>query len=189
MIDICAFGDSLTAGFGVPAEACLPRQLSDRLQTEGCRVRIANHGISGDTTSGGLRRIQAALHRPPDMVILELGINDILMGISPQRIKTNLEHLILACRQARATVLLAGFTAVPGIPEPEAEEFNSLYPDLAQAYSLTLFPDFLDQVAGNPDLTLPDGLHPNARGITFIVNRLAPVVKGLLGTIPARENL
>lgn len=189
MIDICAFGNSLTAGFGVPAEASLPRQLSDQLQTYGCLVSISNHGISGDTTSGGLRRIQSALSHRPDMVILELGINDILMGISPQRIKANLEHLILACRQAGASVLLAGFTAVSGIPEPEAAEFNSLYPDLAQAYSLTLFPDFLGGVAGNPKFTLPDRLHPNAHGITFIVNRLVPVVKDLLGTIPARENI
>jgi acyl-CoA thioesterase-1 len=189
MIDICAFGNSLTAGFGVPAEACLPRQLSDQLHTEGFSVTISNHGISGDTTSGGLRRIQTALGHRPDMVILELGINDILMGISSQRIKANLEHMILACRQARATILLAGFTAVPGIPAPEADEFNSLYPDLAQAYDLSLFPDFLDHVVGNPDFTLPDGLHPNARGITFIVNRLAPVVIDLLKSISARDSI
>lgn len=182
-IDICAFGDSLTAGFGLPEQANMPRQLLDRLQGAGYQVDIANHGLSGDTTSGGLTRIRQALAPGPDMVILELGINDILMGVPAYRIKANLDQLIQACLQARSRVLLAGFTAVQGIPRAEAEAFNNLYPDLAQTYALTLFPDFLDQVVGNPELTLPDGLHPNARGITHIVSRLAPVVEKLLDTV------
>lgn len=182
-IDICAFGNSLTAGFGLPEQASMPRQLLDRLQGEGYQVEIANHGLSGDTTAGGLTRIRQALAPGPDLVILELGINDILIGVPPYRIKANLDHLIQACLQARSGVLLAGFTAVPGIPRAEAEEFNSLYPDLAQTYELTLFGDFLDQVEGNPELTLPDGLHPNAQGIAHIVSRLTPVVKKLLDSM------
>ena len=161
----------------------MPRQLLDRLQGAGYQVEIANHGLSGDTTAGGLTRIRQALAPGPDLVILELGINDILIGVPPYRIKANLDHLIQACLQARSGVLLAGFTAVPGIPRAEAEEFNSLYPDLAQTYELTLFGDFLDQVEGNPELTLPDGLHPNAQGIAHIVSRLTPVVKKLLDSM------
>ncbi|WP_034621406.1 arylesterase [Desulfovermiculus halophilus] len=178
--DICAFGNSLTAGFGLPEQASLPRQLHARLEADGIATVIANHGISGDTTAGGLGRIQSALRPGPDLVILELGINDILMGIPPKRIRANLEQLIQACLQAKARVLLAGFTAVLDVPPAAGEEFNALYPELARTYDLTLFPDFLGRVAGDPELTLPDGLHPNARGIAWIVNRLAPVVRAVL---------
>ncbi|MDZ7759735.1 MAG: arylesterase [Desulfovermiculus sp.] len=179
-ITLCAFGNSLTAGFGLPEAASMPRQLLQNLEADGYRVKIANHGLSGDTTAGGLTRIQTALRPRPDLVILELGINDILMGLPAHRIKRNLERLIQACLHARAQVLLAGFTAVPGIPQEEAEQFNALYPDLAQSYNLHLFPDFLEGVVGNPDLTLPDGLHPNVQGIASIVNRLTPLLERLL---------
>jgi acyl-CoA thioesterase-1 len=178
--NICAFGNSLTAGFGLPEEASLPRQLHARLEADGICAVIANHGLSGDTTAGGLGRILSALLPGPDLVLLELGINDILMGIPPKRIKANLEQLIQACLQTKAGVLLAGFTAVSDIPPADAEEFNTLYPELARTYDLTLFPDFLGRVAGNPELTLPDGLHPNPRGIAWIVNRLAPAVHSAL---------
>jgi acyl-CoA thioesterase-1 len=180
---ICAFGNSLTAGLGLPEQACLPRQLHSRMQADGFAPVIANHGLSGDTTAGGLDRIQAALRPRPELVILELGINDILMGISPSRIKANLKQLIQACMQAEARILLAGFTAIPGIPSPDAEQFNALYPELALTYDLPLFPDFLRHVVGNKDLTLTDGLHPNTKGIAFIVNRLAPIVEDIVKSL------
>lgn len=182
-ISICAFGNSLTAGFGLPEQASLPNQLLDRLLAKRYNIAIANYGISGDTTAGGLHRIQSALRSRPELVLLELGINDILMGLPPHRIKANLDLLIQSCLQVESRILLAGFTAVPGIPTSKAEEFNALYPDLAQTYGLTLFPDFLDRVAGDPNRNLPDGLHPNAQGIAFIVNRLAPILENLLETM------
>lgn len=187
-MNLCAFGNSLTAGFGLSAQDSLPRQLLRRLRDDGYRVEIQSHGLSGDTTSGGLNRIQAALRHQPDLVILELGINDFLMGFPAQKIKRNLDLLIQACLQAGAMVLLAGFKAPPGFSGPQADAFNALYPDLARAYNLTLFPDFLDQVVGYPELTLPDGLHPNAQGIAFIVNRLAPVVEKLLEALYSGVN-
>ena len=187
-MNLCAFGNSLTAGFGLSAQDSLPGQLLHRLETDGYGVKIQSHGLSGDTTSGGLNRIQAALRHQPDLVILELGINDFLMGVPAHEIKRNLERLIQACLQTGALVLLAGFQAPPGFSGFQADAFNALYPDLAQAYTLTLFPDFLHQVVDNPDLTLPDGLHPNAQGIAFIVNRLAPVVEKLLEAIYSGEN-
>jgi acyl-CoA thioesterase-1 len=116
---ICAFGNSLTAGFGLPAQASLPRQLHARLEAEGFAPVISNHGLSGDTSAGGLHRIRAALRPGPDLVILELSINDILLGVNPDRIKANLEQLIQACMHAGSRILLAGFTAVPGIPSLE----------------------------------------------------------------------
>jgi len=177
---ICAFGNSLTAGFGLPEQASLPRQLHARLEADGFAPVISNHGLSGDTSAGALHRIQAALRPGPDVVILELGINDILMGINPDRIKANLEQSLQACMHAGSRILLAGFTAVPGIPSPDAEKFNALYPELAQTYDVPLFPDFLGQVVGNQDLTLADGLHPNPKGIAFIANRLAPMVEEIL---------
>ena len=186
-ISLCAFGNSLTAGFGLPLASSMPRQLLHRLEADGYRVKIANHGLSGDTTAGGLTRIQAALGSRPDLVLLELGINDILMGVPVSRIKGNLERLIQACLQARARVLLAGFTAVPGVPQAEAERFNALYPDLARTYHLPLFPDFLDRIVGNPNLTLPDGLHPNVQGVASIVHRLAPAVEAVLESLHSGE--
>lgn len=187
-VNLCAFGNSLTAGFGLSAQDSLPGQLLPRLRDDGYRVEIQSHGLSGDTTSGGLNRIQAALRHQPDLVILELGINDFLTGVPAHEIKRNLERLIQACLQVRALVLLAGFKAPPGFTGFQAGAFNALYPDLAQAYTLTLFPDFLHQVVDNPELTLPDGLHPNAQGIAFIVNRLAPVVEKLLEAMCRGEN-
>ena len=178
--NICAFGDSLTAGFGLLQTESLPGQLQNRLQARGYRVRIHNHGISGETTGDGLLRIHQALRPRPDLVLLELGINDFLLGIPAGTIKTNLDQLIRACLLTGATVLLAGFTAVPGMDPEESRAFNALYPDLAQGHDLTLFPDFLGPLLGDPDLTLPDGLHPNAQGIANVVDRLEPVLIPLL---------
>jgi acyl-CoA thioesterase-1 len=178
---ILAFGDSLTAGFGLPPEHSFPVQLEKRLRADGIDAQVVNAGGSGDTTSGGLTRLDWSLADKPDLVILELGANDMLRGIDPATVRANLDAMIGKIRASGAKLLLAGMQASPNWGEKYKREFDLIYPELARRHGVALYPFFLDGVVMNPELNQPDGLHPNRRGVASIVERIAPRVVELLG--------
>ncbi len=179
--EILAFGDSLTAGHGLPADAAFPSRLEARLRAEGTLVRVVNAGVSGDTTSGGLARLDWVLQGKPDVVILELGANDALRGIDPALVRANLDLMIGKIRASGAKLLLMGMRAPPNWGEDYRHAFDRVYPELAQAHGVTLYPFFLEGVAMDPKLNQPDGIHPNERGVAALVDRIAPIVSRLIG--------
>jgi len=178
---ILAFGDSLTAGYGVPHGSGYPEQLQRKLDALGYKYRIVNMGISGDTTSGGRARMQAALSVMPSVVILELGANDGLRGQPVAQMQANLEEMIGGFQKAGAKVVLAGMTLPRNYGSAYVGSFEDVFRNLAKKYNLALIPFFLEGVAGNPKYTLDDFLHPNADGyvlVTDIVMKaLEPVLK------------
>jgi acyl-CoA thioesterase I len=178
---ILAFGDSLTAGFGLPVEASFPSRLEARLREEGVLVHVVNAGVSGDTTAGGLARLDWALADKPDIVLLELGANDALRGIDPRAVRANLDAMIGKIQASGAKLLLMGMRAPPNWGDDYQHDFDRLYPELAKAHAVTLYPFFLEGVAMDPNLNQPDGLHPNERGVAVLVDRIAPYVARLIG--------
>jgi acyl-CoA thioesterase-1 len=178
---IVAFGDSLTAGLGVAAEDAYPSQLQRRLDSDGFRYRVINAGVSGDTTAGGVRRMAWVLKSRPQIVILELGGNDGLRGLSLRETKANLERIIQQCRSASVTVVLAGMKLPPNYGAEYTNGFESMYPALAKKYHLVLIPFFLDGVAGSTSLNQADGIHPTAEGYRIIVDKVLETVRPLLG--------
>lgn len=178
---ILAFGDSLTAGFGLPPDQSFPEQLQAQLRADGIDAHVVNAGNSGDTTTDGLARIDWSLADKPDLVILELGANDMLRGIDPSLVRANLDKMIDKIKASGAKLLLVGMKASPNWGETYEKEFDHIYPELARAHDVALYPFFLDSVAMKPDLNQPDGLHPNARGVARIVERIAPRIADLLG--------
>lgn len=179
--EILVFGDSLTAGFGLPPEASFPARLEAKLREAGIAARVVNAGVSGDTTAGGLARLDWALADKPDLVILELGANDALRGIDPGTVRANLDKMIAKVQASGAKLLLAGMRAPPNWGEEYQDKFDRIYPELARARDVPLYPFFLDGVAMNPELNQPDGLHPNEHGVAIVIDRIAPVVEQLIG--------
>ena len=178
---ILAFGDSLSSGFGLPAGQSFPEKLEAKLRADGMDVRVVNAGVAGDTTAGGLARLDWALAEKPDLVILELGANDALRGIDPDTVRANLDKLIGKVQADGTKLLLAGMRAPPNWGEEYQDRFDHIYPELARAHDVPLYPFFLDGVATKPGLNQPDGLHPNEPGVAAIVDRVAPVVARLIG--------
>jgi acyl-CoA thioesterase-1 len=179
---ILDFGDSLTAGFGLPAGQAFPVQLQMWLHERGIEVRVVNAGVSGDTTAGGLARLDWALADKPDLVILALGANDALRGIEPSTVRDNLDQMIRKIEAGGSTkVLLLGMQAPPNWGEEYKRAFDRIFPELARRYHLPLYPFFLEGVAMKPELNQADGLHPNERGVAVLVEQIAPVVAGLIG--------
>ena len=178
---ILALGDSLTAGLGLPVDASFPARLEARLKAEGIAAHVVNGGVSGDTTAGGLARLDWSLADKPDLVILELGANDTLRGIEPKIVRANLDAMITKIQASGANVLLAGMQALANWGEDYRREFERIYPELAQAHGVTLYPFFLEGVAMDPKLNQPDGIHPNERGVAALVDRIAPYVARLIG--------
>jgi acyl-CoA thioesterase-1 len=178
---ILGFGDSLTAGFGLAAAQAFPARLQAWLQDRGIAARVLNAGVSGDTTAGGLARLDWALADKPDLVILALGANDALRGVDPAAVRSNLDKMITKIQASGAQVLLLGMLAPPNWGEEYKRAFDRIFPELAQAHHLPLYPFFLEGVAMKPELNQPDGLHPNDRGVAVLVDRIAPVVAGLIG--------
>lgn len=177
---LVAFGDSLTAGLGVPPADAYPARLERRLREEGFPYRVVNAGVSGDTTAGGLRRVDWVLKTQPRIVILALGANDGLRGLPPERTRDNLAQIIERLQAAGATVVLAGMRVPPNYGDRYANAFAALYPDLALRYDLVLIPFLLDGVAANPALNQGDGIHPNAEGYRVIVDRIWPLLRPVL---------
>jgi len=178
---IVAFGDSLTAGYGLRPPEAFPVVLRRRLSEDGYDATVVNAGVSGDTTQKGLARLPGVEALKPDLVILELGTNDMLNGLDPKLPEANLEEIISRLRARGTPVLLAGMRASPGtLGEKETRRFDALFPELAARYSLPFFPFFLEGVSGDPKLVLWGGLHPNREGVRRIVDRIAPLVESAL---------
>ena len=177
---IVAFGDSLTAGYGVtPAEA-YPGRLAARLTAEGYRYRIVNAGVSGDTTAGGLRRVDWALKLKPAIAIVALGANDGLRGQSTAEMQANLERIVERFQAGGARVLLAGMRLPPNYGGPYAGDFERAFAQVARRTAVAFMPFLLDGVGGEPALNQSDGIHPTAEGHRIIAERLWPYLAPLL---------
>jgi acyl-CoA thioesterase-1 len=177
---VLTLGDSLTAGLGLPADEAFPAVLEARLRDEGIDVRVVNAGVSGDTTAGGLARLDWTLADKPDFVILELGANDALRGIDPAIVRRNLDAMIAKIQASGAKLLLLGMLAPPNWGETYQHDFDRIYPELAKAHAVPLYPFFLEGVAMDPMLNQADGLHPNEKGVTVLVDHIAPLVAKLI---------
>jgi acyl-CoA thioesterase-1 len=175
---VLALGDSLTSGYGLPQDKSFPAQLEARLADQGIDAKVINGGVSGDTSAGGLARLDWLLGDSPDLVIVELGANDGLRGLDPAITRGNLDRIIARIRTAGAHILLAGMIAPPNMGTEYGDEFAALYPDLAQKHGTAFYPFFLDGVAMDPALNQRDGIHPTAEGVAVIVERILPVVIG-----------
>lgn len=183
-VQIVGFGDSLMAGFGLGPGEGFTEQLQDALRAKGHDVAVANAGVSGDTSSGGLARLDWSVPDGTDLVILELGANDMLRGIDPAIVEKNLDEMIARLKARGIDVLLAGMVAAPNLGHAYGEAFGSLYPRLAQKHGVILYPFFLDGVAAEQDLLSEDGMHPSAEGIRTIVGRILPTVETAIAALP-----
>jgi acyl-CoA thioesterase-1 len=184
---IVALGDSLTAGFGLPQSEAFPAQLEAALKARGQDVKVVNAGVSGDTASAGLARLDWALPEDAGAVIIELGANDALEGLDPAATKATLEKIITQVKARGLPILLAGMEAPRNLGKEYVAAFHAIYPDLAARYDLILYPFFLDGVALDDSLTLDDGMHPNAKGVALIVQGILPKVEELLAQIAAKS--
>lgn len=175
-----AYGDSLTAGYQLkPGEGFAP-QLEKALKARGHNVSVIMGGVSGDTTAQGRARMAwtlAGMKAKPDLVILELGANDMLRGQSPGTAKANLDAMIKAFKQGGSRVLLAGMRAQPNLGAGYAKDFNAIYPALAKSEKVSLYPFFMDGVAAVKNMQLADGLHPTPKGVQIIVTKMLPLVE------------
>jgi acyl-CoA thioesterase-1 len=177
---IVAFGDSLTAGLGVTPEDSYPARLQAKLRAEGYPYRVVNAGASGDTTAGGLRRVDWALRNKPDIVIVALGANDALRAQDLTSVRENLDAIVARFQKAGARVLLAGMEVPPNYGPRYASDFRRLYAEVARKRGVAFMPFLLDGVAGNPSLNQPDGIHPTAAGYGIVVDHLWPHLQPLL---------
>lgn len=177
---IIAFGDSLTSGLGVAPDHSYPAHLQRALDAAGYAYRVVNAGVSGDTTAGGVRRVSWVLKNKPAIVILELGANDGLRGLSLQETKSNLERIIQQFHQASVTVVLAGMKLPPNYGQDYIGGFEAIYQAVAKQYGLTLIPFFLDGVAASSSLNQADGIHPTGEGYRIIVEKIFPTLEPLL---------
>ena len=180
---ILTFGDSLTAGYGLPAADGFVAQLQASLRANGSTVRVMNGSVSGDTTAGGRARLAWTLKGQIDLVILELGANDGLRGVNPGVTRRNLDAMLAELGRRGIAVLLAGMLAPPNLGAEYARAFNSIYPDLARRHDVALYRFFLEGVAAQPHLNQRDGLHPNAAGVQVIVDAVTPHVLELLDSL------
>jgi acyl-CoA thioesterase-1 len=182
-INLVGFGDSLMAGYQLPPGDGFPEKLQASLKAKGIDVAITNAGVSGDTTTGGLARIDWSVPDGIDGVILELGANDALRGIPPEQSEKNLDEMISRLKQRGIAVLLAGMIAPPNMGADYAERFNPIYQKLAEKHGVELYPFFLDGVALDAGLKLDDGMHPNAKGVNVMVEKMEPAVTKFVETI------
>lgn len=184
---IVMLGDSITAGYGLPQEDALPAKLEAALHADGYAIDIVNAGVSGDTTAGGRARLDWALGDHPDAVLIALGGNDMLRALDPDAMRANLAAMIEAARAQNVLVMLAGMRAAENLGGNYAARFDAVFPDLAKAYGVPLYPFLLDGVATDPALNQDDGIHPNAKGVGVIIARLAPFVEKTVGAAAPRE--
>ncbi|WP_176084864.1 arylesterase [Martelella sp. HB161492] len=186
-LKLVVLGDSLVAGYELAAGQDYPAQLDKALNEAGYDVTITNAGVSGDTTSGGLARIDWSIPEGTDGVLLELGANDALRGISPDKTKENLEAMVKRLSERHIPVMLMGMMAPPNMGDAYAAAFNGIYEGLATAQGLPLYPFFLDGVTTHADLQLSDGMHPNADGVKIMVEKSLPAVEAFLATIGGQQ--
>jgi acyl-CoA thioesterase-1 len=182
---IWALGDSLTAGYGLLPAQGFTSQLQDALSRAGIPATVRNGGIAGDTSAQGRARLLWGLRglgTRPDLVIVELGANDMLRGLPPQQAEANLDAILAELRRRRIPVLLVGMRAAPNLGPAYRARFDAIYPKLARKYGVRLYPFFLEGVAGRRELLQPDGMHPNPKGVAIIVRGILPSVQGALAT-------
>lgn len=173
---IIAVGNSLTAGQGVDEKDAYPALLEKELSSRGYRYRVINGGISGETSSGALSRIEWVISFKPDIVILETGANDGLRGIDPELTKQNIGKIISELQEAGISIIFCGMKMVRNLGEVYTDQFEQIYPSLAEKYQVGFMPFFLKGVAGEPGLNQKDGIHPNEKGYKIIVRNLLPYV-------------
>jgi acyl-CoA thioesterase-1 len=184
-VQIVVLGDSLSAGFGLPADAAFPARLAQALKAKGIAATVTNAGVSGDTASGGLARLDWSVPDGTEAVILELGANDALRGIDPELTKTALDRILTRLGDRHIAVMLAGMQAPRNMGSDYVRAFDAIYPALASTHSVVFYPFFLDGVAIDPKLNQGDGLHPNAAGVDVIVARILPRVEQLIAVARA----
>jgi len=177
---VVALGDSLTAGLGVAADEAFPARLEARLKSEGYAYRVVNAGVSGDTTAGGLRRVDWVLRARPEVVIVALGANDGLRGQEPRAMRANLDEIVRHLQAAGARVLLVGMRMPPNYGGDYTKEFEAVFPAVARRAKVALMPFLLEGVAGVPRLNQADGIHPTAEGQQVIADHLWPYLRPLL---------
>ncbi|QRM53494.1 arylesterase [Sinorhizobium sp. BG8] len=180
---LVGFGDSLMAGYQLPAEESFPAQLEKALKEKGFDITIVNAGVSGDTSSGGLARIDWSVPDGTQGVILELGANDALRGIPPEQTEKNLDAMIARLKERKVGVLLVGMLAPPNMGPEYAQTFNAIYSRLAEKHGIPLYPFFLDGVVTQAQLQLEDGMHPNGKGVAVMVERILPAVESFLTSL------
>lgn len=185
---VVAFGDSLTSGYGLPNDQAFPSQLETALKERGHKVRVVNAGVSGDTTRAALRRLDWALDDDTDAVIVELGGNDALQGLPPESTKAALAEILERLQERQLPVLLAGMEAPRNLGKEYVTSFSAIYRDLAAEYNVALYPFFLEGAALDAELMQRDGIHPNAKGVNVIVDKILPQVEALLSASQANED-
>jgi acyl-CoA thioesterase-1 len=182
-IHIVALGDSLTAGYQLPQDAAFPVVLEKALRADGLDVTVANAGVSGDTASDGLDRLDWSVPPGTDAVILELGANDMLRGLDPNLTRQALTTILTRLQARGIKVLLAGMLAAPQLGQDYTARFDAIYPDLAKTFNVPLYPFFLDGMAGVADLTQSDGMHPTRAGVETTVKAILPMVEAFLKNV------
>lgn len=173
---ITVLGDSITAGYGLPGKAALPNQLHLALTRLGIANVVRAAGVSGDTTAGGLGRVNFSVQKDTDLAIVALGGNDLLQGLDPKGTRINLDGIVKKLKARKIPVLLVGIVAPTQVGGGYARDFNAVFTSLARTHGVPLYPNLIDGVARQRALNQPDGIHPNARGVQVITARLAPVV-------------
>jgi acyl-CoA thioesterase-1 len=181
---IVVLGDSLVAGYGLGPGEAFPEKLGLALSAGGHDVIVENAGVSGDTSTDGLARLDWSVAEGTDLVIVELGANDALRGLPPQKTQQNLEAIIAGLQNRKIKVVLAGMLAPPNLGQAYEAEFNTIYPELADRFGVPLYPFFLDGVAAQPELNQNDAIHPNAAGVDEIVRRFMPFFTDILKSLP-----
>jgi acyl-CoA thioesterase I len=183
-LHVLAFGDSLTAGYGLPPGQGFAPQLEDMLRRNGLRAFVTNAGVSGNTAAQGRARLEWTLDglaTKPDLAIVALGANDMLRGLPPKQTRADLDAIVAGLKRRGIRVLIAGMRAAPNLGPAYARDYESIFPGLARKHGATLYPFFLAGVAGDSSLALPDGMHPNFQGIKRMVTGIRPAVLEALG--------
>ena len=184
-VKIVVLGDSLSAGLGLPADAAFPARLAQALKAKGIAVSVANAGVSGDTASGGLGRLDWSVPEGTEAVVVELGANDALRGLDPTLTKTALDGILAKLGQRHIAVMLAGMQAPRNMGADYVQSFDAIFPALASTHAVVFYPFFPEGVAGDAKLNQPDGLHPTAAGVDIIVARILPKVEELTAKVRA----
>jgi acyl-CoA thioesterase I len=186
-IKMVVLGDSLSAGLGLSASDAFPARLQKALKDKGINVEITNAGVSGDTSSGGLERLDWSVSEGTRAVIVELGANDALRGLDPAVTRAALSDILTRLKARNIAVMLCGMMAPPNYGRDYAERFNTIYPDLAKSFGVPLYPFFLDGVAADAKLNQADGIHPTPQGVDIIVRNMMPTVEAFLGPLRGQQ--